>query len=175
MACLFFHCNIAVGFASSAVVKNLSAMQESQKTWVPSLRLEDPLEKEMATLSSTPAWEIPWTESLVGYSPWGRKSWTQLKWLSTTLLWIMPVVNQNCSCELPLCLAPLRVKFLSALFLSTRLKQWSIYSSMDFCLNIKKQERKSMAAFRMQHRLAVGGLHVSSTVPPPLGKVFREH
>ena len=41
------------------LVKNLPAMQE---TWVPSLRWEDPLEKEMATHSSILAWEIPWTE-----------------------------------------------------------------------------------------------------------------
>ena len=34
---------------------------------------EDPLEKEMATHSSILAWEIPWTEELVGYSPWGSK------------------------------------------------------------------------------------------------------
>ena len=34
---------------------------------------EDPMEKEMATHSSIFAWEIPWTESLVGYSPWGHK------------------------------------------------------------------------------------------------------
>ena len=30
--------------------------------WVQSLGWEDRLEKEMATLSSIPAWEIPWTE-----------------------------------------------------------------------------------------------------------------
>ena len=41
------------------MVKNLSAMQEAQ---VPSLVLEDPLEKEMATHSNILAWEIPWTE-----------------------------------------------------------------------------------------------------------------
>ena len=29
--------------------------------WVQSLGREDPLEKEMATHSSIPAWEIPWT------------------------------------------------------------------------------------------------------------------
>ena len=35
---------------------------------------EDPLEKEMATHSSTLAWKIPWTEELgAGYCPWGRK------------------------------------------------------------------------------------------------------
>ena len=27
--------------------------------------------EEMATHSSILAWEIPWTEKLVGYSPWG--------------------------------------------------------------------------------------------------------
>ena len=41
------------------MVKCLPAMQE---TWVPSLGREDPLEKEMATHSSTLAWKIPWTE-----------------------------------------------------------------------------------------------------------------
>ena len=34
---------------------------------------EDPLEKGMTTHSSILAWKIPWTESLEGYSPWGRK------------------------------------------------------------------------------------------------------
>ena len=33
-----------------------------QETWVKSLGVEDPLEKEMATHSSTLAWRIPWTE-----------------------------------------------------------------------------------------------------------------
>ena len=33
-----------------------------QETWVRSLGQEDPLEKEMATHSSTLAWEIPWME-----------------------------------------------------------------------------------------------------------------
>ena len=41
------------------MVKRLPAMQE---TWVWSLGWEDPLEKEMATHSSTLAWKIPWTE-----------------------------------------------------------------------------------------------------------------
>ena len=27
----------------------------------------------MAPHSSTLAWKIPWTEGLVGYSPWGRE------------------------------------------------------------------------------------------------------
>ena len=37
-------------------------MQETQETWLWLLGLEDPLEKEMATLSSILAWEIPWKE-----------------------------------------------------------------------------------------------------------------
>ena len=39
------------------MVKHLPAMQE---TWVQSLVWEAPLEKEMATHSSTLAWKIPW-------------------------------------------------------------------------------------------------------------------
>ena len=45
------------------MVKNLPAMQE---TWVQSLGREDPLEKEMATHSSIPAWRIPWTKESGG-------------------------------------------------------------------------------------------------------------
>ena len=33
-----------------------------QKMWAPSLGQEDPLEKEMATHTSIPAWEISWME-----------------------------------------------------------------------------------------------------------------
>ena len=46
-------------------VKRLPAMQE---TWVRSLGQEDPLEKEMATHSSTLAWKINGQRSLVDYS-----------------------------------------------------------------------------------------------------------
>ena len=51
-------------------VKNLPTMPETQ---VQSLSQEDPLEKEMATHSSTLAWKIPWTEGVVDYSPWGSQ------------------------------------------------------------------------------------------------------
>ena len=33
-----------------------------QEAWVQSLGWENPLEKDMATQSSTLGWEIPWTE-----------------------------------------------------------------------------------------------------------------
>ena len=42
----------------SQTIKNLSAMQEIR---VRSLDWDNPLEKEMATHSSIPAWRIPWT------------------------------------------------------------------------------------------------------------------
>ena len=47
------------GSLVAQVVKRLPAMQETQ---VRSLGREDPLEKEMATHSSTLAWKMPWTE-----------------------------------------------------------------------------------------------------------------
>ena len=43
------------------LVKHLPTMRE---TWVQSLGGEDPLEKAVATHSSTLAWKIPWTEEL---------------------------------------------------------------------------------------------------------------
>ena len=49
-------------------VKRLPAMQE---TWVRSLGQEDPLEKEMATHSSTLAWKIPWTKKPGGLQSMG--------------------------------------------------------------------------------------------------------
>ena len=61
------HCHIYLsiyicrdsGFPVSSLVKNVPAMQDTQ---VRSLGWEDPLEKEMATHSSTLAWRIPWRE-----------------------------------------------------------------------------------------------------------------
>ena len=41
------------------MVKHLPAMRE---TWVRFLGRKDPLEKEMATHSSTLAWKIPWMD-----------------------------------------------------------------------------------------------------------------
>ena len=47
------------GFPGGSVVKNLSAMQETQVQY---LGQEDPLEEGTATHSSTLAWRIPQTE-----------------------------------------------------------------------------------------------------------------
>ena len=50
-------------------------MQERQ---IPSLGLEDPLEKGMATHSSILAWRIPWTEEPGRLQFMGLQSQTQL-------------------------------------------------------------------------------------------------
>ena len=53
------------------MVERLPAICEAR---VQSLGWEDPLEKEMATHSSTLAWKMDrGQKSLVGYSPWGLK------------------------------------------------------------------------------------------------------
>ena len=52
------------------MVKSLPAMQDNQ---VRSLGQEDPLEKEMATYSSTLPRKFHGWRSPAGYSPWGRR------------------------------------------------------------------------------------------------------
>ena len=42
-------------------------------TWVRSLGQEDPLEKEIATHSSNPAWEFPWTKEPCGLQSMGAQ------------------------------------------------------------------------------------------------------
>ena len=51
-------------------LKRLPTMWE---TWFRSLGQEEPLEKEMATHSSTLAWRIPWREELGGLQSMGSK------------------------------------------------------------------------------------------------------
>ena len=50
------------GRGMGSAVKNPPAVQESQKTQVPSLGWEDPLEEGMAAHPSILAWRIPWAE-----------------------------------------------------------------------------------------------------------------
>ena len=51
-----------LGVLSGLAIKNTSAMQEPQETWVQSLGREGPLEEGMATHYNILAWRIPWTE-----------------------------------------------------------------------------------------------------------------
>ena len=72
------------------MVRNLPAMWETQ---VQSLGWEDPLEEEMATHSSIPAWRIPWTEKPGGIQFIGLKRvrpvghWTGADGWSTSHVW----------------------------------------------------------------------------------------
>ena len=52
------------------MVKSLSAVWQ---TWIQSLCLEDPLEKEMGTHSSILAWRIPWMEEAGGLQSLGSQ------------------------------------------------------------------------------------------------------
>ena len=81
---------LSMGFSGAPVVKNLSAMQETQ-VW--SLSWEDPLEEGMATHSSILAWRIlmdrgAWWATVHGVA----QSWTWPKWLSSSsissILWM---------------------------------------------------------------------------------------
>ena len=47
---------------ASLVAQTVKGLLTMQETWVQSPGQEDPLEKDMATHSSTLAWRIPWTE-----------------------------------------------------------------------------------------------------------------
>ena len=62
-----------MGFLGVSAVKNLSAVQEIQETWVRSLGKEDPLEEGMAAHSSVLAWRIPWAEEPSGLQSTGSQ------------------------------------------------------------------------------------------------------
>ena len=54
--------NIIVSHRASLVAQKLKDLSGMWETQVRSLGQEDPLEKEMATHSSTLSWRIPWRE-----------------------------------------------------------------------------------------------------------------
>ena len=60
-------------WGSALVAQRLKRLPAMQETWVQSLGPEDPLEKEMATHSSTLAWKIPWMEEPGGLQSTGSQ------------------------------------------------------------------------------------------------------
>ena len=60
-------------FGASLVAQMVKHLPAVRETWVQSLGWEDPLEKEMATHSSTLAWKIPWTEEPGGLQSMGSQ------------------------------------------------------------------------------------------------------
>ena len=63
--------DICVGLWASLVVQTVKHLSAVLETGARSLGEEDPLEKEMATYSSTLAWKIPWTEEHDGLQSMG--------------------------------------------------------------------------------------------------------
>ena len=55
----------------TSLAQTVNSLPVMQETWVPCLGLEDSLKKGMATLSSTLAWKIPGTGSLMGSQSMG--------------------------------------------------------------------------------------------------------
>ena len=53
---------LAIDNCASMVAQRLKHLPGMWETWVRSLGQEDPLEKAMATHSSTLAWRIPWRD-----------------------------------------------------------------------------------------------------------------
>ena len=78
------------------MVKNLPAVQETWRCRFDPWVQEVPRGKETATHSSILDGEIPWTESLACYSPWGHKELDRTEWLNsskqTRTCWISPSV-----------------------------------------------------------------------------------
>ena len=57
-----FILRVQLGLRASLVAQTVKRPTARRETWVRSLGQEDPLQKEMATHSSTLAWEIPWMD-----------------------------------------------------------------------------------------------------------------
>ena len=110
------------------MVKHLPAVRE---TWVRSLGWEDPLEKKMATYSSTLAWKIPWTEEPGGLQSMGsqrvRHDWaTSLSFTFALLTMPKPLtvwITINCG------------KFFKSWEYQTT---WP--ASWEICMHVKKQQ-----------------------------------
>ena len=66
------NCSILV-WRASVMTQQVKSPPTVQETQVQSLVWEDPLEKEMATHSSTLAWEVPWTEEPGGLQSVGSQ------------------------------------------------------------------------------------------------------
>ena len=80
-SCPFLSCLPSPASFVAQTVKNLPAMQETQ---VQSLGREDPLEKGMATHSTTLARRIPWTEEPSGLQSMGSQR-VRCDWLTFSL------------------------------------------------------------------------------------------
>ena len=80
---------------TSLVAQMVKCQPTMRKTRVQSLGWEDPLEKGMATHSSTLAWKIPQMEEHSRlYSPWGCRESDTTERLHFTSSWLIHIVVQ---------------------------------------------------------------------------------
>ena len=70
---------------------------------VPSLGRQDPLEKEMATHSSSLAWEIPWREEPGGLQSLGSQRVRYARACMHSVMLYIDVILQTCSLKNNLC------------------------------------------------------------------------
>ena len=61
--CYPVDCSLPGSSGTSLVAQTVKSLPAMRETWLQSLGLEDPLEKEVATNSSILAWKIPWMEN----------------------------------------------------------------------------------------------------------------
>ena len=70
---IFYYHEIPNPFDSCQCILGNQCLLALRETWVRSLGRQDPLEKEMATHSSTLAWKIPWMEKPSGLQSMGSQ------------------------------------------------------------------------------------------------------
>ena len=75
-------------------VKNLPAMEKTQKIKVQSLAGENPLEEETATHSSSLAWKIPWTEEPGGLQSTASQRVRHDRVLSHSIVFLRHISHQ---------------------------------------------------------------------------------
>ena len=80
---MYTHTHTHIASLMAQWVKNLPAMQETQKVWGRSLGVRKiPWGRKMATHCSILAWKIHRQRTLEGYSPMGHKESDMIEWLS---------------------------------------------------------------------------------------------
>ena len=83
-------------FLASLVVQLVENLPAVWETWVRAPDWKDPLEKDMATHSSTLAWGIPWTEEQDRLQSMGRKELETTLQLSFSLSCIFLGILNEC-------------------------------------------------------------------------------
>ena len=118
---------------ASLVAQRLKRLPRIQETRIQSLGREDPLEKEMATYSSTLAWRIPWTEEPGGLQSVGSQR-VRHDWVTSLSLW-WSLAYRNISAFIliwSMPTPPSLITFSTILFPNQSLRYWGLEISHLF-------------------------------------------